>query len=189
MKAGAKSVIMVIAIVMLLGGFPLIVFATSGNTEVAGKVYEFDKDSHYEFHEGDSTQKTGGGNTYGIFYLSGDITAVSEKSGVQSYEVGDGNLAFYYNYGDTMLNAGEDDWHLVNDKSKKVADMKLDSDIMKGAIIIQTSKDRKNWVDVETVCNAFSDTPIRTSSIYSTTDVQLINGCYYRVVVVYELSI
>ena len=46
MKAGAKSVIMVIAIVMLLGGFPLIVFATSGNTEVAGKVYEFDKDSH-----------------------------------------------------------------------------------------------------------------------------------------------
>lgn len=96
MKAGAKSVIMVIAIVMLLGGFPLIVFATSGNTEVAGKVYEFDKDSHYEFHEGDSTQKTGGGNTYGIFYLSGDITAVSEKSGVQSYEVGDGNLAFYY---------------------------------------------------------------------------------------------
>lgn len=78
MKAGAKSVIMVIAIVMLLGGFPLIVFATSGNTEVAGKVYEFDKDSHYEFHEGDSTQKTGGGNTYGTFYLSGDITAVKK---------------------------------------------------------------------------------------------------------------
>ena len=37
MKAGAKNVIMVIAIVMLLGGFPLIVFATSGNTEVAGQ--------------------------------------------------------------------------------------------------------------------------------------------------------
>lgn len=189
MKAGVKNIIMVVAIVVLLGGFPLIVLATSGNTEVEGKIYEFGKDSHYEFHEGGSSQNTGSGNTYGTFYLSGDVNAVSEKSGVPSYEVGDGNLAFYYNYGDTMLNAGEDDWHLVNDKSKKIADMKLDSNIMKGAIIIQTSKDRKNWVDVETICNAFSDTPIRTSSIYSTTDVQLINGCHYRVVVAYELSI
>ena len=51
------------------------------------------------------------------------------------------------------------------------------------------SKDRMNWVDVEIIYNAFSDTPIRTSSIYSTNDVQLINGCYYRVVVAYELSI
>ena len=189
MKAGVRNIIMVIAIVVLLGGFPLIVLATSGNTEVEGKIYEFGKDSHYEFHKGASSQKTGSGNTYGTFYLSGDVNAVSEKSGVSSYEVGDGNLEFYYNYGDTMLNAGEDDWHLVNDKSKKIADMKLDSNIMKGAIIIQISKDRKNWVDVETICNAFSDIPIRTSSIYSTTDVQLINGCYYRVAVVYELSI
>lgn len=98
-------------------------------------------------------------------------------------------MSIYYNYGDTKLNANEDAWHLINDKSNKVADMKLGSDIMKGAIILQTSKDRKNWVDVQTIYNAFSDTPIRTSAIYFATDVELINGCFYRVVVVYELSI
>ena len=60
---------------------------------------------------------------------------------------------------------------------------------MKGAIILQTSKDRKTWIDAEVITNAFSDTPIRTSSIYSATDVQLINGCFYRVIVAYELRI
>lgn len=177
-----------VAALTILFSLQMTAFAESGKTEVAGKVYEFEKDSHYEFHDGGKPKEPDNGNTYGTFCISGNITSVSEKGDVPSYEVSDGNLKLYYNHGDTLLNADIDEWHLVNDKSKKVADMKLFSDIMKGAIIVQTSKDRKNWVDVETICNAFSDTPIRTSSIYTTTDVQLINGCYYRVVVVYELS-
>ena len=178
-----------VTVIILLCSLPMTTFAESGKNEVIGKVYEFDEDSHYEFHESDASKETDNSNTYGTFYITGSVTAVSEESGVPSYEISDGNLEFYYNHGDTMLNASEDEWHLVNDKNKKVADMKLSSDIMKGAIIVQTSKDRTNWVDVETICNEFNDTPIRTSSIYTTTDVQLINGCYYRVVVVYELSI
>lgn len=184
-----RLTILFAAVLTFLCPLQLTAFAESEKTEVTGKVYEFDKDNHYEFHDGGISEETGNGNTYGTFCLSGNITAVGEKNGVPSYEVGDGNLKFYYNYGDTMLNADMDQWHLVNDKSKKVADMKLASDIMKGTIIIQTSKDRKNWVNVDTSYNAFSDTPIRTSSIYTTTDVQLINGCYYRIIVVYELSI
>ena len=174
--------------VILLCSPPMNAFAESGKTEITGNIFEFDKDSRYEFHEDDTFKKTSNNNTYGTFYINGNVVSTSEKAGVPSFEVKDGNLTFYYNYGDTLLNANEDTWHLVNDKSKKVADMKLDSDIMKGAIILQTSEDRKNWVDVKTIYNAFSDTPIRISSIYSTTEVQLINGCFYRVVVVYELS-
>jgi len=177
------------SMIMLLCSFPMIASAETGKTEVTGKVYEFEKDSNYEIHEGGTSVKTSSDNTYGTFYIGGDVLAVSEKSGVPSYEVADYNLAFFYNHGDTMLNADEDSWHLVDDKSKKVADLTLDSKIMKGAIILQTSKDRKTWVDVEAICNAFSDTPIRTSSIYSAADVQLINGCFYRVIVVYELCI
>lgn len=180
---------MFVVLAMLLGALPITSFAETGKTEIAGKLYEFDKNSHYEFHEADTSEQTTTENTYGTFYISGNIATNGNKSGVPSYEVSDSGLSIYYNYGDTKLNANEDSWHLVNDKSKKVADMKLDSNIMKGAIILQTSKDRKNWVDVQTIYNAFSDTPIRTDSIYSATDVELINGCFYRVVVVYELSI
>lgn len=180
---------MFVVLAMLLGALPITTFAETGKTEIAGKLYEFDKDSHYEFHEADTSEQATTENTYGTFYISGNIATNGNESGVPSYEVSDSGLSIYYNYGDTKLNANEDSWHLVNDKSKKVADMKLDSNIMKGAIILQTSKDRKNWVDVRTIYNAFSDTPIRTDFIYSATDVELINGCFYRVVVVYELSI
>ena len=168
---------------------PMTVFAEADKTTVVGNVFEFDKGSHYEFHEDCPSKKTAVDNTYGVFSISGNIVTDGEKSGVPSYEVSENALNLYYNYGDTKLNADLDKWHLVDDKSDKVADMTLDSDIMKGTIIIQTSKDKKNWVDVETIYNAFSDVPIRTNAIYTATDVELINGCYYRVVVVYELRI
>ena len=189
MKRICKSISLMTALVMILSLFPMTVSAASEKTEVIGKYYEYDKDSHYEFHEGGASEQTTKENTYGTFYISGNITAEWNKSGIPSYEVLDEKLSFFYNYGDTKLNANEDAWHLVNDKSNKVADMKLDADIMKGGIILQTSKDRKNWVDVKTIYNAFSDTPIRTDSIYSATEVELNNGCFYRVVVVYELRI
>lgn len=178
-----------IMMAVLVCALPMLTFAESGKTEVMGTVYEFEKGSHYEFSEDSISQRTDAVNTYGTFFVDGDITTISEKSGVPSYEVAEGNLTLYYNYGNALLNADEDTWHLVNDKSKKVAGVKLDANIMKGAIILQTSKDGKTWTEVETICNAFSDTPIRTSPIYSTTDMQLANGCYYRIIVVYELSV
>ena len=190
MKKKTRSIVALgIAMIMLLSMFPMVASAANEKTDVIGKIYEFGKDSHYEFHESDTSTKTSKENTYGNFSIRGNITGTSETSGVPSYEVTDGKLALYYNYGDSLLNAEIDEWHLIEDKSKKVADMTLASDILKGTIILQTSKDRKNWVDVETIYNAFSDTPIRTDALYTTTDVQLINGCYYRVIVVYELRI
>lgn len=180
----------VVLFIMFIYLFSVTTVLADGKVEVVGELYEFDKDSHYEFHENNITQNVGSGNTYGTFYISGDIVSVSEKSGIPSYEVvNDGGLQLFYNYTDTLLNEDKDSWHLIEDKSKKVSDISLESNISKGAIIIQTSKDRINWIEAETICNAFGDTPIRTSSIYSTTDVQLINGCFYRVIVVYELRI
>ncbi len=176
-------------ILMFFGLFPLMTLATSGRVEVAGNVYEFDGDSHYEFQEDDTFTSSEDCDTYGAFSINGNIANVSVRDGIPSYEVSDGNLTLFYDHGDAILNADVDSWHLIEDKSKKVADMTISSNIMKGAIIIQTSKDRKTWVDVNTITNAFGDTPVRTSSIYSTSEVQLINGCFYRVVVAYELRI
>lgn len=185
-KGGIK---LVLAMAVVGCIFPSVVFAGTGKTEVAGKIYEFEKDSHYEFHEDADYSVTNSDNTYGTFSVSGNVANVSEKAGIPAYEVADGRLSLYYNYSDTMLNADVDSWHLIEDKSKKVAGMTLDSNIMKGTIILQTSKDGKNWIDAGIIYNAFSDTPIRTSALYTTTDVQLINGCYYKAIVVYELRV
>ena len=111
-----------------------------------------------------------------------------QKNGVPAYEVTSGNLDLYYTYSDALLKAEEKKWHLVADKGKKLDGNKLDKKILKGAIIIQTSKDRKNWTDIKCLTNAFDDEPVRTETLYKTTDVQILNGCYYRIIVAYKIE-
>lgn len=184
-----KAITLLLAATLLLGILPLAALATAAKTEITGKVFEFDKDNPYEFSNNESPSETTAGNTYGTFSISGNIANVSNRDGVTSYEITDGDVSFFYNYSDSKLNADLDSWHLIDDKSKKVNDIKLDSNIMKGAIIVQTSKDRINWVTATTITNAFADTPVRTDAVYTTKDVQLINGCFYRVIIAYELRI
>lgn len=174
---------------IMLSVFAVDTYAKANTSVVPGKIYEFEKDNHYEFSSTKEFVETGSDNTYGTFSVSGEITNMSTKNGIPAYEVAEGNIQFFYNHGSTLLNTEEDSWHLIEDKSKKVDDLKLDENILKGAIILQTSTDRLNWVDVVSMTDAFNKTPIRTESIYETKDVQLINGCYYRLVVAYELRI
>jgi len=44
-----KPVLLVLAVIMVMCSFPITAFASNGGVEVLGKVYEFDKDSNYEF--------------------------------------------------------------------------------------------------------------------------------------------
>lgn len=165
---------------------PVNVFAESEKNIVVGRVYEFDKDDDYVFSKSDESFSTDKVDTYGDFSLSGNIGNISEKNGVPAYEVTSGNLDIYYTYSDDLLKAEEKKWHLVADKGKKLDGNKLDKKILKGAIVIQTSKDKENWTDVKCLTDAFDDEPVRTGTLYKTTDVQILNGCYYRIIVVYK---
>lgn len=188
---GVKKIFMLILrIGMTLSLFAITVNAESAKTDINGLFYEFDKDSDYEFSGNKDSIITEEIDTYGVFSISGNVSDVSTKNKVPAYKIEDGSIELYYNYGDDLLlNADKDQWHLIEDKSKKIDNLKLDEKILKGAMILQTSNDRINWVDVKTLTNAFSETPVRTEAIYESMDVQLINGCYYRLIVAYELRI
>ena len=169
---------------------PITIYAKDSKLDISGILYEFGSKDHYEFSSVSETTATTPGNTYGTFALSGDLAATGSKNGVNSYSVTSGtNVSFYYEYNDSMLSASDDQWHLVDDKSKKVNDISFDENIMKGAVILQISKDGEKWIDVSKSVNVFNDIPIQKKSFYETTNVQLINGCYYRVIVAYETSI
>ncbi len=159
----------------------------AGKTGVSGKLYEFDK-RHYEFSKSEDFANTGTNNTYGKFSVQGNFTGETDKSGVPSFAVMDDSLALFYDYNDKKLNADEDSWHLVDDKSKKVDTITLDSNIMKGALILQISTDGKSWNTVQSVTDAFQTTPKSSKAIYTCSEMQLRNGCYYRFIVAYTLS-
>ena len=160
--------------------------ASATMLEVPGKVYGFEERESYAFEE---EYLDHAGSTYGTFALNGSYTGLEVKNGVSAIGVSDGGLELYYNYGDTLLNAPEDDWHLVEDRSRTIDGITLDTSIGKGAIVIQTSKDRTNWVTVQAITDAFQDTPVRSQPLYTATQLDLINGCYYRLIVAYELGI
>ncbi len=183
-----KVTVALLSTVILLCSMVGVCYAQEQKIAVEGNVYEFEKDSHYEFSENTSPKSTKKADTYGTFSINGNIAEVSEKNGVPCYRVEDGNLKLYYNHSNALLRAAEDEWHLVDDKSKEIDEINLDEDIMKGALIVQTSKDGKSWVDAVSITDAFNATPIRTAAIYTTEDVELINGCYYRIIVAYKAS-
>lgn len=159
----------------------------AGKTGVSGKLYEFDK-GHYEFSKSEGFANTGANNTYGKFSVQGNFTSETDKSGVPSFAVTDDSLTLFYDYDDKKLNADVDSWHLVDDKSKKVDTITLDSNIMKGALILQISTDGKSWNTVQSVTDAFQTTPKSSKAIYTCSEMQLRNGCYYRFIVAYTLS-
>lgn len=179
---------MILCVVALTTLYSVNAFTKSKSEKnaIVGKVYEFDKNDDYDISESDKSSSTDKVETYGEFFILGNIGNVSEKNGVPAYEVTSGNLDLYYTYSDALLKAEEKKWHLVADKGKKLDGNKLDKKILKGAIIIQTSKDRKNWTDIKCLTNAFDDEPVRTETLYKTTDVQILNGCYYRIIVAYK---
>lgn len=189
LQLSVSGVVWLLSLTILFNIFTATALASAGKTEVPGKVYEFDRDSHYEFSDSDVFANADTENTYGTFFASGDISNVDSRDGVPAYEVAEGNLSLFYNYGDALLNAGEDSWHLTEDKDKKVDTLTLDHNILRGALILQTSRDRLTWIDEAVVTDAFAQTPVQTEAMYSTTDVQLINGCFYRLIVAYELCV
>lgn len=179
--------IIILSVILNLSSFMSL--AASEKKRVNGKVYEFDDNSHYELQENKATKNTKEENTYGSFTIKANISNESEKNKIPSYEIVNNDLEFYYTYNDSMLNGDVDEWNVIEDKSKNVSDIELESKILNGAIILQTSNDQKNWTTVKTFTNAFADVPNRTESIYKATDVELINGCFYRAIVAYRMKI
>ena len=154
---------------------------------ISGSRFEFDGKTDYPISESNPVDSD---DRYGSLTLSADIVSESiDQNGIQKIVVKNNQLQFYYNNTDLYAGAGENEWHLTNDKCSVVDGKKIGNSIGKGLLLLQTSKDRINWTNVYVETNAFSNKPVRTGLLYEATDIQLMNGCYYRLIVAHELSI
>ena len=64
----------------------------------------------------------------------------------------------------------------------------IDQNILSGAIIVQSSKGGESWITDVTMMDVFTGNDDLSDALYITKDIQLENGCYYRVIVAYELQ-
>lgn len=159
-------------------------YAKESSITVKGNIYEFTSNSHYEF----SSAAASGGNTFGSFTVSGSLKDTGDKNGMPTYSVSSDSVDFHYAYSQSQLNVAETEWHPIDDKTKKVDVISLDKNILSGAIIIQSSKNGADWITDVTLTDVFASNTDLPDALYTTKDIQLENGCYYRVIVAYELQ-
>ena len=167
-----------------------VVFAEDSQTaHIEGTSFEFDDKSGYGYQSSDpfKLSKYDGG-PYGNFIVSGDIVEEGDINGVKRFGVNNGNVTFFYTIPESETEVSNDEWHLVPDKSQNVGSIKIGSDIRKGVLVLQVSKDGKNWIDERIIPNYLDPSTNRPESFYTTSDIQLANGCYYKIILAYRLG-
>ncbi len=193
MKKSLSRIVIVFALACLYSmigiiSMPLPAHAEETTVEVEGKLYTFGEDDHYDYAESGSAEADPSVTANGKFTITGDLVKDGEKEGAASFAVSGDSVAFTYGYDDALLTAGDEDWHLVDDKSNTAAGVTLSGDILKGALILQTSKDGQEWLNEVKNCNIFADQPTQDKPFYAANVVQLANGYHYRVIIAYEIG-
>ena len=167
----------------------IFIYASERTKDVTGDYYEFEEKSHYEYSSTDSSNKAVLElNTSGTLSIIGDFDEDTGANNLPVYTIKDGNLSISYDFNSSSIEVEEAEWHLVDDKSKKVDDLVLEDNVMQGALIIQSSLDGETWLEDVIITDIFSEETILEDILYVTKDIQQQNGCYYRLVVVYSLE-
>lgn len=194
-----RRIAILMGMIMILVGTFIVNFLDTYAAEekkiLTGKVYDLGEKDKYEINKAESVS-----DKASRFYLSGDISEVSTENGFVSYAVDSGNLKIMAdtNFGTALFQPKkEQDWHIITDKTKVVDSMNLVENIGSGAIIVQTSKDGNTWINVATETDIYEKTDTlnkrtmngeQMNAFYQTTNVQVIAGCYYRIIVAYKLE-
>lgn len=158
--------------------------------DVIGRLYEFGEKSEYEISSTQVHKMTTETSTLGTCSVSGTISRTFEKDDIPAYEVADNEfIAFSYVYDGSLLDDSDDAWHLTEDNKKIVDGIDLPDKIKHGALIFQTSLDRETWITSQIYTDLV---PSQGKEPYEkkflTNEIQLTNGCYYRMIVAYKMK-
>ncbi|MBO4910134.1 MAG: hypothetical protein J5476_12730 [Lachnospiraceae bacterium] len=162
----------------------ILVFAESATETVDGYMYNLNADSKYEVDlEGNKT-RIQPGTQLGQLSLTGAIESSYDLDGFKTYEVSDGNVMMNYTLLKNIVDQESGAWNITEDNSKVVNKIELDEKINNGVLIIQSSLDKKKWTTLKKVYDIAGKS--LKSDIFTTTDIQQINGTYFRVIIAYK---
>lgn len=171
----------ILCISFIMSLFPVFAKCEENKVIVSGNQYKFGKSEKYNFENSESS----GSNTHVNLSING-TDVEQDINDMTVYTVaGDEAVSFSYSLDKTFYTENENEWHIVDDKTKKVNGITLNSNILKGALILQISNDKQKWVTVDEKTNVFSNN--EETNFYDVTDLELLNGCYYRITFAYEL--
>lgn len=167
----------------------ILIFATSVSAKevrltVTGATHAFEKNAHYEISVSTKSNEA----PLGVLSLSGDMKEDGSMGNYRKYTVNQGVFSICYTFDPDAFPEDIMAWHISDDKTKQVNDVKLEKDILAGALIVQSSRDGELWQTEVSLTNIFAQDNEHQNSVFTANDIQLQNGCYYRVIVAYKLE-
>lgn len=167
----------------------ILIIATSVSAKevcltVTGATHTFEKNAHYEISVSTKSNEA----PLGVLSLSGDMTEDGSMGNYPKYTVNQGVFSICYTFDPDAFPEDTTAWHVSDDKTKQVNDVKLEKDILAGALIVQSSRDGELWQTDVSLTNIFVQDDEHQNPVFTANDIQLQNGCYYRVIVAYKLE-
>ena len=174
-------------VLMLVLTLPLCspaVAAKEASFNISGVIHSFDKDTQYVL----SSATVSDDNSFGTLTLVGNMKESGTTNGTKKFIVNSGLFTISYNFDASKLSVPSTSWHIVDDKTKEVNDYKLNDDILSGTILVQSSRDGSSWQTDKAITNVFTEDSILKDPLFEANDIQLSNGCFYRILVAYKME-
>lgn len=177
----------IFSLVMLVNCRCIFVSAEGNTISASSKIYVLDEKEKYSFENKEAAANE---VSMGTLSLVGDIRTNNEtKNGLTSFSaLSDNDISISYQIDTNKLTDDETEWHIKSDNRKAISDIQLGAKVESGAIVVQTSFDGINWVTEKIYTNVFTESSSLNNPIYTTKDIQLQNGCYYRVIAAYKME-
>ena len=165
---------------------PISVSAEENNIEIIGKYYE--RCEKYQFDNDLPTGTTDKYKALGKLELSGNIQQVDSDKKISEFEVEENKgFTISYSYTDSLLNASKDDWHLISDNNDTINNIPLNEKIGNAAFVLQTSLDGTKWITADIKADLVHSSDKYIFTVFDdSASVQLLNGCYYRIIIAYK---
>ena len=173
-------------IICSVGSNVIILHAAQTTTTILNSYYDFGSDGDYIISGTTSNVSTT--STLGSFSITGNTSQIDSENGFKRFEVKSDVVSFDYSIGSQYITDDEYRWHIINDKAKEFDGGKLESNIGKGTIIVQTSLTGEKWITEAIYYDILGDKSAYSSDIYTSKILQQINGCYFRIIVLYEVQ-
>lgn len=163
-----------------------VAYAEADSAQIEGSIFDVTGSEDYEINESTPASEEKIKSKQGRLCLTGELDT-KQDSQEQSFSVKKKSTKLVYEFNKELLSKDEDKEHIVADKNKRVNGHDLDDSIGKGTVIIETSLDNgKNWFVSKEIINQFNSDKKRKSTIYTPTDMEILNGCRYRITIAYK---
>lgn len=192
MKHRIKLIYLCISI--LVTSFVLPAFNITAYSETADKnkdisiqpsVYRFINESGYNFDTASPMENFPDNNRMGSLSVCGIFEQEEDREGIPSFLVNDDSIiSINYKYKGFEPNDDEPDRYAANDTGKTINGIELSDEIGHGLVLLQTSFDGQRWAVSGTMNNVSEDISFKDGC--GINEMQLINGCYYRVIAAFR---